>query len=71
MRDSQLRSIVKSICWRITGILLSVASVWIITGKIVLAIEISFIYHLIRTVQYYLNERFWEHIKWQRYDYRR
>jgi len=68
LRDTRARSLVKAVAWRITGILLGIVLTWLFypLGRIGQTIMFAVIYHAIRTAQYYLNERFWERIKWGR-----
>jgi uncharacterized membrane protein len=62
--DSRIRSITKSITWRITGIWVLLALGYIITGSWEKASAISITFHLVRIVLYYVHERLWLRTKW-------
>ncbi len=62
--DKPLRSIVKSLSWRIIGTLDTVVISWIITGQFALAISIGSIELVTKMVLYFFHERLWNIIKW-------
>jgi uncharacterized membrane protein len=62
--DKPLRSIVKSLSWRIIGTLDTVVISWIITGQVALAISIGSIELVTKMVLYFFHERLWNIIKW-------
>lgn len=65
--DTNLRSLIKSISWRLIGIvLLGLISYWI-TNNLKEMTIITLIFHSIRFVLYYFHERIWEHISWGKY----
>jgi len=64
MRDAHLRSILKSISWRIVGTFDTIALSYIITGQLKIAITIGAVELLTKILFYYLHERIWEQIKW-------
>jgi uncharacterized membrane protein len=67
--DSKKRSWVKSIMWRVIGILiLGLISYWI-TGDWKEVTGITVLFHSIRLVLYYFHERIWENIAWGRKPY--
>ena len=68
MRDTRLRSWVKSILWRAMGIVLLFAIAWYLTEDIGETASITVIFHGIRVVLYYGFERLWERIRWGRND---
>ena len=62
--DTKKRSVVKSIVWRVIGIvLLGVIAYWI-TGDWKEMSMITVLFHTIRLVLYYYHERLWERISW-------
>lgn len=71
MRDSHIRSWVKSVVWRIIGIVILPLIIWLVYKAIgsdvgTVALWSTIIFHTIRVVLYYYHERFWEQIAWGR-----
>ena len=63
--DTRLRSWVKSIVWRIIGIVLLGGIAYIATGNLKEMTVITILFHSIRLVLYYIYERIWEvYISW-------
>jgi len=57
--DSNLRSIAKSIVWRIIGVFWLVGITWIFTRSWIMVSMVTFIHHAIFLVIFYLHERVW------------
>ncbi len=64
--DSSARSWVKSITWRVIGIVILGALVWLFTHDWQETTLITITFHTIRLVLYYYHERAWERIGWGR-----
>ncbi|MBI2881927.1 MAG: DUF2061 domain-containing protein [Candidatus Tectomicrobia bacterium] len=64
--DTKTRSWIKSISWRIVGIILLGAIAYSVTGDWKEMTLITLIFHSIRVLMYYYHERLWEHISWGR-----
>ena len=62
--DTKLRSWVKSIVWRIIGILLLGWIAFIVTGSWKEMTMITILFHGTRVVMYYFHERIWGRISW-------
>lgn len=62
--EKKIRSIVKSLTYRTTGIILMGLGAYVLGMNIVDSIKLTVGYHAIRIVQYYLHERIWNMIKW-------
>jgi len=62
--EKPLRSVVKTISWRIVGTLDTILISWIITGHIALALSIGSIELVTKMVLYFFHERIWNKIKW-------
>ena len=60
--DKPLKSILKSVSWRIVGTLDTMVISYFITGKITLAVSIGGIEVMSKTILYYFHERLWAHI---------
>jgi uncharacterized membrane protein len=64
--ETHLRSWMKSFSWRIVGIVLLGGISYAFTKDWKQTTWITIIFHGIRTVLYYLHERWWERISWGR-----
>ena len=64
--DSKKRSITKSITWRIIGVIILLYLTWIFTGDVFQTGIITFIFNGLQIILYYLHERMWEKIKWEK-----
>jgi uncharacterized membrane protein len=60
--DKPIKSIMKSVSWRIVGTIDTMVISFLITGKITLALSIGSIEVLTKTLLYYFHERLWAHI---------
>ena len=65
-RESRLRSLVKSIAYRITSIAGTGILTWIITNDIRETVSITLIIQVFLVVLYYSYERIWDRIRWGR-----
>ncbi len=61
--DSHLRTVLKTISWRLISIVLLTTIVWIVTGDPTASIAIGVIDVSIKLVLYYFHERIWLKIK--------
>jgi uncharacterized membrane protein len=59
-KDSNFKSFIKSISWRIVGTLDTMVISFFVTGQLVMAISIGSIEVVTKIVLYYLHERAWE-----------
>ncbi|ARS89814.1 DUF2061 domain-containing protein [Natrarchaeobaculum aegyptiacum] len=62
--QGQLRAIVKTLCYRLFMIMITVGVAWIITGSGTDAVSIGIVTNVTKTFTYYLYERMWDHITW-------
>ncbi len=62
-KDSKLRTVLKSITWRITATGTTMSLVWIFTGQIHTAIEVGALELFAKMLFYYLHERGWEKVR--------
>jgi adenylylsulfate kinase len=65
-KATRKRSIVKAVTYRVVIIILDFTTIYIITGKVNVAIGFMLISNLYTTVAYYLHERIWSGIQWGR-----
>jgi uncharacterized membrane protein len=60
--DKPIKSIMKSISWRIVGTIDTMVISYFITGKVTVAVSIGSIEVFTKTILYYFHERLWAHI---------
>lgn len=57
--DSNLKSIFKTISWRIVGTLDTMVIAYLITGELAMAASIGSVEVFTKMILYYFHERFW------------
>ena len=60
--DKPIKSLMKSISWRIVGTIDTMVISYLITGKVTIALSIGSMEVFTKTVLYYFHERLWAHI---------
>lgn len=60
--DKPIKSVMKSISWRIVGTLDTMIISYLITGRVTVALSIGSVEVLTKTILYYFHERLWAHI---------
>jgi len=60
--DKPIKSLIKSVSWRIVGTIDTMIISYFITGKITIALSIGSVEVLTKTILYYFHERVWAHI---------
>jgi len=65
-KSTRKRSITKAITYRIVIVILDFTTLYLITGKINIAVGFMVISNLYTTVAYYFHERIWGGIQWGR-----
>lgn len=63
---SRSRSFIKSITWRLIGLIVTFMSAYIVTGEKETATRVTIITNTIMFILYYAHERWWNHIQWGR-----
>jgi len=63
-RERSTRSVVKTITWRIVATATTFSIVYLLTGQLVLALEVGGLEAVAKLVLYYLHERGWSWISW-------
>lgn len=66
MDETKLRSVSKTIVWRVLATLITLVVAYWFTGSFGEATEISLVAALLSTAAYYLHERVWNKIRWGR-----
>ena len=64
MNDSALRSLAKTVSWRITGSGATFAISYMVLGNFVIAGSIAIAQLISNTILYFVHERLWNKIKW-------
>jgi uncharacterized membrane protein len=62
--ESRKRSLVKSIVWRLLGIIILGIITWVFTKNLEVTTGVTLVFHSIRLVLYYVHERWWDGINW-------
>jgi len=62
--QARKRALVKTACYRLVMILVTVAVAWVFLGDIGNALNIGIVANVVKTGTYYLYERLWDHIAW-------
>jgi uncharacterized membrane protein len=62
--ENTMRSLAKTISWRIIGTIDTVLISWLITRTLSLAFSIGLVELVTKMVLYFFHERFWNTIKW-------
>jgi len=62
--EKTIRSVLKSISWRLVGTLDTILISWIITGEVATAISIGGVELVTKMMLYFFHERIWNTIKW-------
>jgi len=66
VRESRLRSLVKSLIYRVVSLIGTGALTWVITRDIGEAISITLTIQVFLLVLYYAYERIWNKVRWGR-----
>jgi len=64
--ESPKRSMTKTFTWRILATIATIVIVFGFTKEVKLSIGVGIIDTLVKTILYYLHERIWNKIHWQR-----
>lgn len=64
--DSHVRSVIKSLSWRVVGSADTFLLSLLVTGKLHYAVSIASIEAVTKIVLYYVHERVWRAVSWQR-----
>lgn len=64
--DSRIRSIVKSISWRILAFIITILASFFVFGSWEISISVAIAADFMKIFFYYAHERLWEKISWGR-----
>jgi len=63
VKETHKRSIIRSIIWRLIGVLVLAIVTWIFTRSLIQTSTITFLHHFVFIFVYYFHERLWQRIK--------
>lgn len=63
MRDSNRKSLLKAISWRMSGSILTFLIVYITTGSIKFSLSIASLETVVKIFFYYIHERIWDKVR--------
>jgi uncharacterized membrane protein len=64
MQESSLRSLAKTLSWRVTGSASTFIIVYLVTGSAGVSSGVAVIQMIVNTFLYWFHERVWNRIKW-------
>ncbi len=64
MKEKHIRSVTKSISWRVIATLATVMLVFIFTRNWVISVKVGSLEVIVKIVLYYWHERGWNKIRW-------
>jgi adenylylsulfate kinase len=64
LKDSYVRTLVKTVSYRLLIITLDFTTVYLFTGKVKIALGFMLVSNTYTTIAYFLHERIWGKIKW-------
>lgn len=62
--QARRRAIVKTLCYRLFMLLITVTVAWLVVGDVGDSLNIGIVTNLTKTGMYYVYERTWDHITW-------
>jgi uncharacterized membrane protein len=64
--DSKKRSLTKSIVWRLIAVINGATVAYLFLGSLSKSISIAVVANVTGFMMYYLHERIWNKVRWQR-----
>ena len=64
--DTQKRTVIKTMTWRITASVTTFLIAWILTGDFLIGVSIGSIEAITKIFLYYFHERIWNSISWEK-----
>ena len=62
--QARLRAVVKTLCYRVLMVLITVVVAWFVVGDLTDALNIGLVANVVKTGTYYAYERLWDRIDW-------
>jgi uncharacterized membrane protein len=66
MNEPKIRSLVKTLTWRVTGSASTAVISYVMTGSLALASSIAGVQIVVNMALYYAHERLWAAIEWKK-----
>lgn len=63
-RQDWWRAVVKTLCYRLVMVLITVVVAWLVVGDVSDAVNIGLVTNVVKTGTYYAYERLWDRITW-------
>jgi uncharacterized membrane protein len=64
MNETKLRTLVRSITYRITAVIMTIVWTYCFTGDIAKSTGFALALHALLSIDYYIHERVWLKVKW-------
>ncbi|WP_026951990.1 DUF2061 domain-containing protein [Algoriphagus mannitolivorans] len=61
-KDTNIKSLIKSISWRVVGTIDTMVISYFVTGQLIMAVSIGSVEVVTKIFLYYLHERVWENV---------
>jgi adenylylsulfate kinase len=65
------RTVVKTISYRVSILILDFTSIYIFTGKVKIALGFMIVSNVYTTIGYFFHERIWDKVKWGKIIYKK
>ncbi|USZ69393.1 DUF2061 domain-containing protein [Halorussus salilacus] len=62
--QARSRAVVKTLCYRLFMLLITVSVAWFVVGDVSDALNIGLVTNVLKTGTYYVYERLWDHVAW-------
>ncbi len=62
--ETHKRSLVKSVSWRLFGLVFTAMAAWLVTGSAQAGLVIGALDFALKIGTFYLHERFWQRVRW-------
>ncbi|MBU3640594.1 DUF2061 domain-containing protein [Polynucleobacter sp. Fuers-14] len=63
-QESRKRSVSKAVTYRIVVVIMDFSVIYLLTGKIMIAVGFMIISNIYTTIAYFIHERIWNKIQW-------
>jgi uncharacterized membrane protein len=64
MNEKRIRSMLKTITWRIIASSITFSLVYVFTGQLIISLGVGLFEVVSKLISYYLHERIWNGVKW-------
>ena len=63
-QESRKRSVSKAVTYRIVVVIMDFSVIYLLTGKIMIAVGFMIISNIYTTIAYFIHERIWNKVQW-------